>query len=372
MKAKSEFVPGPRLLSIAMTDKFIETISLDTQVFVATGFGYGSKSFQALKGHFASGRLKLIMSDITVREVHARIRKAVAEELMHQRQFRNKASVLFNSSLPEANATVEKLDEKAVADDLCAQFDHFLDECHAEIIDSSSLPAGDVLDKYFAGEPPFGNDETKKSEFPDAFAIQSLSEWAQDRDIEMFVVSSDKLFIEACEKAPGLIPKKTLAEVLDHVASDDKQLADFLRAQTMQRVDEIAQQVTEEFEGLYFWVEDEDGEATVKVTEIAADGEPEIIEIGSTEAALQVDFQVSYKADLSYDDSATAVYSEGTLLYAEHREEEVYRKCTLSADVNVQFEHTDPAKFEIVDVSLVGGSDGFGIETERNHGWPWK
>ena len=146
----------------------IETISLDTQVFVATGFAFGSKTFQSLKSSIASGRLELVMSDITVREVHARIRKSVAEEVASQRQFCNKARVLFNSSIAEVKATVVKLEEKAVGDDLCAQFDNFLSECHAEIIDSASLSAGDVLDKYFAGEPPFGNNQAKKNEFPDA------------------------------------------------------------------------------------------------------------------------------------------------------------------------------------------------------------
>jgi hypothetical protein len=60
------------------------------------------------------------------------------------------------------------------------------------------------------------------------------------------------------------------------------------------------------------------------------------------------------------------------LVYSELREEEVYRTHSLSVEVNVQFEHIDPAKFEIVIVSLIGGSKGFGIKTDFNEGWPWK
>ena len=59
-----------------------------------------------------------------------------------------------------------KLDEKAIADDLRAQFEQFLKDCHAEIVDSTSLSADAVLDKYFAGEPPFGNKKGKEARVP--------------------------------------------------------------------------------------------------------------------------------------------------------------------------------------------------------------
>jgi len=353
-----------------MAGGFIETVSLDTQVFVDTGFCLNSKAFQALKDYCTSGRLKLVMSDITVREIRANIRKYVAAEVLLQRQFCNKADVLYNSAIPSVKASMVKFDEKAIADDLCNQFDHFLTECNAEILDSTSLSAGDVLDKYFAEEPPFGKKEEKKHEFPDAFAIQALSEWAENHDIEMFAVSEDKLFFEACEKAQNLIPKKTLAEVLDHVASDDNALADFLRAQTMARIDEIAEQVTEEFEDQNFWVEDEDGDATVEVTDIVPTGDPEIIEIDEEEAALQYTSDVKYTAHLSYKENS--IYSEGILVYFEDRNEDVHRTYKVTVQVEVMFEHTDPDKFDIVAVSLIDMPKGFGIKTDFNEGWPWK
>ncbi len=114
-----------------------------------------------------------------------------------------------------------------------------------------------------------------------------------------------------------LTPKKTVAEVLDHVASDEKALADFLRAQTTQRVGDISEQVKEEFEDQYFWVEDEDGDATVDVTNIVPTGDPEIIEISGEEAALQYTFDVNYTAHLTYKENS--IYSEGTLVYFEDR-----------------------------------------------------
>ena len=159
----------------------VETISIDTQVFVATGYGFTSMSFQSLKNHFASGRLKLVMTDITVREVHKRIKQSVDEELVRHREFVNKAKALFNCSIPAVITSVTKLDPNAVAKDLSDNFDSFLKKAKADIIGTKGLTVGDVLDKYFEGLAPFGDTEIKRHEFPDSFCVKALSEWAQKK-----------------------------------------------------------------------------------------------------------------------------------------------------------------------------------------------
>lgn len=180
---------------IAMANNVIvEAVSLDTQVFVATGFGFNGKSFRSLKQHIVAGRLRLVMTEVTVKEVKTRIRLSVAEELVSQRSFVNGSKALFNSSLPDVQTALKKLDPEAVAQDLCDQFDAFLVETKATILDVTELSVGDVFEKYFAGEPPFGNAETKKHEFPDAFAIQALAEYTEENDLPMFVVSGDQFF----------------------------------------------------------------------------------------------------------------------------------------------------------------------------------
>lgn len=313
-----------------------------------------------------------MMTDISIHEVKSRIKQKVAEELIHQRTYVNEASALFNSSLTDVLSGLKKLDPKAVTKDIRDQFDAFLKETKATIIDASRLTAGDVIERYFAGEPPFGPGEKKKHEFPDAFAIQALAEWAEDRDSLVFVVSKDKLFQDACGPCSHLIPKNTINEVLDHVASDDAQLAAFVRVETMKRATEIIAKAKAEFEDRYYWVEDENGDARVEVTSPTAADEPEIIEINTEDAKLQLSIASDYKGHLSYNDSATASYDEGTLVYVEHRNEEVEREAELMVEIEVSFEKMDPDSFDIIGISLISPSDGFGIETESNQDWPYK
>jgi hypothetical protein len=191
----------------------------------------------------------------------------------------------------------------------------------------------------------------------------------------MFVASGDETFWEACSKSKQLVAKKHLSEVLDHIAAwDDPTLASFVRTETKKRISEIAEAAKEEFEDRFYWVENMDGEAEVKIETIdPTKADPEIIEIQKDESSLVLKFDATYSAYLSYDDPATASYDEGDLVYIQHREEHVTnREQGLTVEVKVSFNDMDPLSFEVTEVDLISPADGFGIETEDDYGWPYK
>jgi hypothetical protein len=349
----------------------VEYVFIDTQVFVAMGFGYGSTTFHALRKHLEIKRLRLVLTDITVNEVHAKIEQHVSQELVEHRKFVKSARVLFNSSIPGVRGALQKFDAAVVTRDLRDQFDAFLAESHALIIPTSDIKAGDVLRKYFAVTPPFGAAENKRREFPDAFAIEALIEWAYESERTLFVVTADELFRAACQKFP-LIPKVSLRDVLDHVASDDEQFAARIRRLTMDRISDVTKAAEEGFEERFYWVDDYDGDAEVHVTELVADSEPLIIEIGPESATLQLGMTATYSADLSYIDSSSSIYSEGELVYADRKEETVEREQELTVEILVTYDQRDLETFEIENIIVTEPSDGFGIKTEDDHDWPHK
>jgi hypothetical protein len=51
--------------------------------------------------------------------------------------------------------------------------------------------------------------------------VQALIELTQQNKADLFIVSGDKPFQDACCECAMLHAKATLTEVLDHVASDD-------------------------------------------------------------------------------------------------------------------------------------------------------
>jgi PIN domain len=356
-----------------VTSYMVECVFIDTQVFVSTGFGYTSKSFQALRKHLESRRLRLVLTDITVNEVHAQIEHHVAKEMIAHRTFANAARALFNCSIPEIKTALQKLDAAVVTKNLCDQFDAFLAESHASVINTSELKVGDALKKYFAGTPPFGPAENKRYEFPDAFAIEALIQWAYECECVLFVVSGDKLFREACEKQKfPLIPKETLNDLLDHIASDNEQFAAILRRETMNRIFDIEKAAKHEFEDRFYWVDDHEGDAEVSVIDLTPAPEPLIIEMDVDSATLHLDFTATYSAHLSYVDSSTSLYSKGKLVYGDEKEETVRREHGLTAEIFVTYKRMDPDTFEIENIWLIDPSDGFGIKSKVDHGWPDK
>ena len=99
---------------------------------------------------------------------------------------------------------------------------------------------------------------------------------------------------------------------------------------------------------------------------------PHYLEIDKEEAVLQIYFACSYEAHLSYDDSATASYDEGDLVYVEHRDEDVEREDELEVEVRISFDPKDLDTVEVIEVSLTEPSKGFGIKTQNDHDWPYK
>ena len=191
----------------------------------------------------------------------------------------------------------------------------------------------------------------------------------------MFVVSGDKKFYEACGKYAQLVAKKTLNEVLDHVASDDAR-ASFVRTETKMHMPEITAAAKHQFQDRYYWVENMDGDADVVVETIdPMQDDPEIIEIQKNEASLVVTLDATYSAHLSYDDPATASYDEGDLVYVQHREEHVVdREQQLTVEIKVTFDDMDTHSFKITEIDLIEPGDSFAIETDEDYHdeWPYK
>jgi hypothetical protein len=354
--------------------KPISTIFLDTQVFVAASFNFNTAAFQALLKHFQSGRLRLLMTDVTMSEIRSNIAEGVEKEIALQLAFIKKARFLKSASLPEAVASVTPMDADVIAENLYAAFETFMQVGRAMKADVARIEAGPIFEKYFAGISPFSDSADKKFEFPDAFVLEALGQWAEDREDFVFVVSGDELFREGSKRFTGLVPMTTLVELLDYLANEEQKRAEFVRTRVKDSLEKISRMTEEAFEDNYFWVEDEDGEATVIVDDLTLIEGPEIISLNQDFGTLQLVFNADYTARLDYRDSATSVYDNetGRLIYAEECEEEVKRKVKLTVEIEVSFDEDKADEVTIESVNIASPSEGFGIEISRTADWPYK
>ena len=337
-------------------------IFLDTQVFEAASFNFKTTTLVSLEEQVEKGTVRLILTDITVLEVKARIEKTVLAQLEGFKKFKRNARVLRSSRLSEVKAALD-LDEKNVIADLHQQFEEFIQRTKAEIIDTSALPAGPVFEKYFATKPPFGTGD-KKSEFPDAFVVDGLVEWTKKNAETLYVISRDKPFQNACQPNETLYEYARLSTVLDRIVLADA-VAGFIRDQILERIEDIKEDTKQEFEDRVYIVDDEDGDAEMSVQSLELDDQPEIIEADDDSAMVEVHFRGEFAAHLSYSDSSTGVYDSETrsMMFMEYKHQTLDKEEEFIIEVKVIFEAFDPDSFKIEETSLVQPDDGYSVST---------
>jgi hypothetical protein len=79
-----------------------------------------------------------------------------------------------------------------------------------------------VLENYFASRDPFEPSGSKKSEFPDAFALATLSAWARKNETKVLVVTRDAGCLRACAASDVLVGSDSLTEALGALRRADK------------------------------------------------------------------------------------------------------------------------------------------------------
>ena len=241
-----------------------------------------------------------------------------------------------------------------------------MDQHDATVVEATEQDAAPIFEKYFKRTPPFGSGK-KRKEFPDAFVIDSLIEWTDNGSQGLFVVSGDGLFVEACKRCKELYPVENLVDLLDHVASDDENLSNFLRGQIKKHLNEIKKKVKTKFEDLGFYIIDEWGDVELAVTDIELSQEPDLIDINGNDVIAELQFTVDYAAELSYEDSDTGTWDseDKQQIFMDYVNEIVHDTEELVVTVQATVSGTDPEELEIQSIELTDPTSGFGIPTSK-------
>jgi hypothetical protein len=153
------------------------------------------------------------MTDITTREIenlyyktHCSVTNEAKETVKNLADLKKLATELQGNykDIKELSLIFDKLQgiteiaEKAFRD----QLDRYICEGEISILKTHNVSVSKIFDKYFNRIPPF-HKESKKAEFPDAFAIEAIIEWSKEHNQEkIFVVSGDKDWEESFRDQP--------------------------------------------------------------------------------------------------------------------------------------------------------------------------
>ena len=346
----------------------VEFVYLDTEAYDAASYDFAGTRFQALTKHLASGRLKLITTDITKAEVRGRILENVNKELASLKKLERGSRVLRSASRLGRARLFPNLDATTLAKRLHDAFDAFL-RTHCSIcIDATKQNASPVFARYFSQKPPFGPG-AKRREFPDAFVLESLIGWTASKGTDAFVVSADKLLAAACEHSKTLHSVTTIPLLLDHVASDDAALASFLRNELKKHLDLIEKKAATDFQDLDFHVDDEWGDVELEVANVKLYGEPDLVDISGSRLTAEVQLTAHYEAHLSYEDSNSGIYDkeEGRRLFVNFLNETVESQELLVVTVRATFTGYRPQKVQDSEHRAYRPNKGIRYITLRKH-----
>ena len=210
-----------------LKDGSISAISIDTAIFDSFGCKLDAAALARLD-QFKKGGVRLLFSEIVVKEITAHI---IRDALETERELRRALKYHHRRWKPEQ--TLDDLKEtlglNQKASELAqTQIEEFLNNIGAETVPASGNGdlANEIIRRYFEEITPFEAIETKKNEFPDAFALLSLEQRAAERRSLILCVSPDKGWAKFAQSSEHLLVVPKLDEVLSWFNDPGKHVAE--------------------------------------------------------------------------------------------------------------------------------------------------
>ena len=340
---------------------------IDSSIFIGKNYQYNHPAFVALKEQVANGRIRLILTHITLNEVKSHKALDLERALQEVKKIRAKVKVLRNHPT-QFSVLFEDHDLPTLQKTLEDQFQVFLDDTKAHIISPSEANTDLIFDLYFNKKLPFGPGK-KKQEFPDAFILSALNEWATTSLGEhesIYVISGDSDMDLPNEAFPRLVTANSLESFVDYVSTHFETLAPLAKELVEQNTQQIQELIVPQFESLGFIIDDQDGEVSDVSVDSIEEFENYLLSITPgdnantpNEAKFELITSIKFTANLIYDDLETAMYDseDKCLIPWQTVTQEITPSESIRIELAFQFNTQEPYNFNITKCAIVDTID---------------
>lgn len=205
--------------------KYPLAVTIDTNIFDAAKFDLSDTStLRILENYVKSGKIKVVLSDIVVRESKRHISDQIKNVCRIVRNARTEAlgvsteHLICSIGLNEILRIVRNKNELISKGE--EMFDDFLRAINAEILGADLIDVDSILNDYFETRPPFEESEKKKSEFPDAFIAQQIRKRFGEAE-KVVIVSNDKGFVRACQESENHLFFNSLGDLYNAISKEE-------------------------------------------------------------------------------------------------------------------------------------------------------
>lgn len=195
----------------------IDSIIIDTCIYQALNFDFRGQNNKILPS------LKTILMDHGIQSISSPIIKS--EVLKHVTEKAHDKTLAVNKLLSKHRdiipligiKNVDLLHKRIQKLNLMSEYQHEVEDYFSDFRLLPIPKAEEIFEKYFKSIPPFAKSGDKKSEFPDAFIIQSVLNYANKYVKEVLVVSSDNDWRDAFQNTFGITFVDSLNEAINYI-----------------------------------------------------------------------------------------------------------------------------------------------------------
>lgn len=177
----------------------IETknIFIDTNIYKSKKFQFNKYELKTVQELSASNFIQLLLSPIVNKEIEAHIKKEIKQAISVLNKAANEVKILRNTPNIPQYSIFNKISHQNIENKIIELFNNFKNNSKALEVTYDNVSSNQIIEDYFIKKPPFS--EKKKSEFPDAFILASLYNWAEANDEKIIVISNDGDFKSYCD-----------------------------------------------------------------------------------------------------------------------------------------------------------------------------
>lgn len=200
-------------------------VTIDTNAFFATKYDFSDNSpLDLLRNYVKNDKIKVVLSDIVIREAKNHISKQVSDVCGIARNLRTECLKTSTEHLITYVGLDRLLEltrnKKELMINGTKLFDDFINDINAEILHSDLIDLDKVIDDYFEINPPFQSGEKKRKEFPDAFIASQITKRFGENE-KVAIISADNGFKDACKNTPNHMFFDSLSQLYDTINKED-------------------------------------------------------------------------------------------------------------------------------------------------------
>jgi hypothetical protein len=222
-----EKVERVQLVKEKLLDGTIGAISVDACIFSESGYGLEYGNLKLLE-QFNSGPLRLVFSEITLREIKRHLEIEAEKSKSELKRTMRAVGNYWGVTKEKRNDILESLFENQTSKEVVEKrLDEFIKRCGIELVLAETmLDIPELLKRYFDVQAPFESTLNKKSEFPDALALLTLQTWAKKKSFSVLFVTKDKGCKKFCDESHFLYTIDELDEALACIQQRDAHLSE--------------------------------------------------------------------------------------------------------------------------------------------------